>query len=224
MILPGDIVLNEISTGHGNDGWVELLNTTTEPQNMADMQLSDDTVFGYKWVFPDTVIPAGKYLVALVTASPKNGKSIVPISFSPAGGFLMIANSSGLLVDTVSYGRQVSGKSTGRYPNGYGPMTCMIPTKGAYNNIGTTPGGGFLLYPNPARELINLEYSTNADPVYVTLFNSMGNPVLENHYLYGSNLGSSVVQSIDISGLGSGLYLVRVSCDCETNTKKLIVY
>lgn len=48
--------------------------------------------------------------------------------------------------------------------------------------------------------------------------------VFESTYLYGPSQIPSVVQAIDVSDLGSGLHVVRVSCNAETTSQKLMIY
>lgn len=223
-ILPGDVVLNEFHAGTTQENWLELLNTTTEPINMAGMHLSDDPANPVKWVLPDTMIMAKKYMVFYPDGEPSGRKAASSIAISNAGGRLLFFNATGILLDSVTYGIQVTGKSTGRYPNGYGVMTYMLPSMGRYNRFGTTPGSGFLLYPNPARGQTNIEFTQNSSPAMVTVYNSMGQQALENTSLYGTGLIGPVLHPVDISTLKSGLYMVRVSCNGETTIKKLMIY
>jgi hypothetical protein len=211
MILPGDVVLNEFNTG--SKSWIELLNTTTEPLNVSGMRLSDDPSSSKNLIVPDTVILAKKYLLI-----------DVPDAISATGGSLHLVNASGIIVDSVSYGQQVAGKSTGRYPNGYGPMTYMLPTRGGYNLMGTTPGSGFLLFPNPGHESVNIEISITSGSLEVTIYNSLGKPVLDKIYHYTSSRIRSTVQQVDVSSLTSGIYILKVNCEGETTSKKLIIY
>lgn len=224
MIVVGDVVLNEFHTGSGIETWIELLNTSSEPLNLGGMKLSDDPASPAKWEIQDTVIPPKKYLLIYPGENIKAGTTASSITLPTSRGTLRLSNASGLAVDSASYGLQVAGKSTGRYPNGTGAMTFMLPTKGSYNTSGTTPGTGFLLYPNPAREVVNIEIMDHSGPVSVTIINSLGKPVLENTTLYNTSLVQPVAQPVDISTLGSGLYMIRVGCNGAVTTQKLVIY
>jgi hypothetical protein len=220
-ILPGDVVMNEVMAA-GYDSWIELLNTTTEPLDLNGMAISYDPVSSVRWNLPDTVIGAKGYYVF----NPYADKGVTqPGTFplSDAGGALALVNSGGGAVDSLAYGQQVPGKTTGRYPNGYGPVTFMPPTGGSHNRIGTTPPSGFLLYPNPARETVYLETGCCQGPMTVTIYSSTGDIVMEREYFCGKE---SVPEAfpVGISSLGSGLYLVMVSNNGDIATKKLIVY
>lgn len=224
MILPGDIVLNEFEAGADGGDWVELLNTTREPMSMAGVQLSDDPALSSKTVLSDTVIPALGYLVVDLSENTNFRATPFRINLAKNGGNIRLFNSSGLLLDSVFYGMQPHGKSTGRYPNGYGAMTCMMPTKGSYNQMGTTPGTGFLLYPNPASGVTNIEFANTSGTVAVTIFNGTGEAVMENTYFYGTYQIAAKVQPVDISHLPGGVYIFRVCCNEGINIKKLIIY
>ncbi|MBE0646398.1 MAG: CotH kinase family protein [Bacteroidales bacterium] len=224
MILPGHVVLNELYAGNGDQSWIELLNTTTEPLNLLNMQLSDDPAIPGKWMLPDTILAAKHYLLINVSYSSEPEKLTAPLTLSASGGVMLLSNAEGRRIDSVSYARQVRGKSSGRYPNGYGSMMYMLPTMGSYNSMGTTPGNGFLLYPNPAGSVINIELMNHSGPVTVTIYSGLGKPVMQQNYAYATGHDAPVVQSIDVSVLGSGIYMVRVSSTGETTTKKLIIY
>jgi len=224
MILPGDIVLNEFKAGTGEGAWIELLNTTTEPLNAGGMNLCEEPGLSTGWQLPDTIIPAKKYLVVYPSAYANTTEPSSPINLSVSGGVLILNNSSGMLIDSVRYGTQVAAKSTGRYPNGYGAMNFMIPSKGGFNSTGTTPGSGFSLYPNPATGLTYVEIRNLSGPVKVNISDMMGQTVIESTYLYGPSQIPSVVQAIDVSGLSSGLHVVRVNCNEVTTSQKLMIY
>ena len=47
--------------------WIELFNPGEAGVNLAGYGLSDDETLPFKWKFPDTVIPAGGYLVVFAS-------------------------------------------------------------------------------------------------------------------------------------------------------------
>ncbi|MCX6266731.1 MAG: T9SS type A sorting domain-containing protein, partial [Bacteroidetes bacterium] len=93
----------------------------------------------------------------------------------------------------------------------------------SYNSLGTTPGSGFLLYPNPTSGQACIEIMNNFGPVEVSIYNMTGELVRKQN-LPGTGLIRSLTQPVDVSTLGSGLYLIRVSANGETTTNKLIIY
>jgi hypothetical protein len=129
-----------------------------------------------------------------------------------------------VIIDSVSYGQQVSGKSIGRYPNGYGSFTFMLPSFSMYNFIGTTPESGFRLFPNPARKIINLEIRNVNNPVSVRIFNTIGKAVRTEQFVFTRELIPVITQTIDISDLSTGLYYLQVTCNDKIITEKFIIY
>ena len=220
-ILPGDIVLNELCSGTG-EPWIELLNTTTEPLNLSGMQLSDDPSMPAKWILTDTLVPAKKYLLVNPSAGALDAHTAGSFALPLNGGYLQLADASGIVLDSATYGNQVPGKSTGRYPNGYGPWNLMPPTKGSFNHLGFS-GSDVLMFPNPGNNMVYLEMEYTSGPVTWSIYNAMGKKVLEKTYLYSTNQMSSIIQPIDISNLDGGLHVVSVNRNGEIETKKLII-
>ncbi|HNY01315.1 MAG TPA: CotH kinase family protein [Bacteroidales bacterium] len=215
-IAGGAVVVNELLGGDLTDYRIELLNTTREPLRTGGMKLSGQGTDNPCFDLPDTVIP-GKffYLIYPVTL---NGCT------SLTGQTLHLYNARGDLIDTFACGTPTGGKSLGRYPNGYGPMTFMTPTPGSNNFPGSTPAAGLLVYPNPARDSFTLEFEAPPGDLTLTLFNSRGERVVEQNLLTtgaSGNLPESL--TVDASGLSRGLYLVKISGNNSTFSEKIIL-
>jgi hypothetical protein len=60
-----------------------------------------------------------------------------------------------------------------------------------------------LIYPNPAANVLNIECSPSQN-LMLTLFNLMGEPVMQRN-------SSGTKESVDISFLPSGMYIIKVS-------------
>lgn len=71
----------------------------------------------------------------------------------------------------------------------------------------------FKFYPNPVKNTLNLSYIKNISNVSV--FNLLGQKVIEN-------TANSNTTQVDMSGLASGSYLVKVTSDNQTKTIKII--
>jgi hypothetical protein len=228
MISQGDLVINEIMiagtiSGSENGGWIELCNTTNEELNLKDYRLSDDFSNPAKWQFPDTVIKAKSYLIIWTAAD--NPPSTLQSNFnlSTNGGELILSDLNTIFIDSVNYGQQVQGKSVGRYPNGYGSFTYMLPSFSEYNYTGTTPESGFILFPNPAITTITLEIRNVNKPVAVRIYNAIGQVIMNEQYVFTPELIPVITQTIDISGFSRGLYFVQVTCNNMINTKKFVI-
>jgi len=228
MIRPGDLVINEIqaiNTMQGNEnntGWIELLNTTDEDLNLKDYNLSDDIDNPAKWQFPDTIIKAKSYLI-IRTGSYSQQHLLSNFILPASGAEIVLSDLDHVIIDSVNYGQQVSGKSVGRYPNGYGSFTFMLPSLSMYNYTGSTPESGFTLYPNPAQKTINVEIRNVNQPVSIRIYNTIGKIVRTEQYIFNPELIPVMIQAIDISALGKGLYIMQVFCNDTILKKKFVI-
>ena len=68
----------------------------------------------------------------------------------------------------------------------------------------------FRLYPNPVNDLINL--STQLENFKVEIFDLLGKKLFESYDL----------KIIDVTNLGKGTYLLKVSSEYNSNTKLFI--
>jgi len=231
MIGKGDVTINEIHYGSSGlsdenkttGSWIEICNNTPEKLSLHAVYLSDDAYNPGKWPFPDTVINARNYLV--IWADDFAGSGLhTSFSLSDGGGRLQCINNKGGIIDSVTYGNMVPERTTGRYPNGYGPFVLMRPSFAAVNNMGTTPARDFLLYPNPANGRIFLETENYHEPLLMTLIDSQGRNILEQEIPAEMNDIVSVSIGIDISGISAGFYTVKLVCQGTVMLHKLIIY
>jgi len=212
----GDVVINEFMasndlTASDQDGefndWIELHNRTEHKISLNGYSLSDKLEEPYKWIFPDTSISAGGYLIVWADKDTLQTGLHSNFKLSASGESLVLSDASGVLVDQLSYYLQTSDISTGRIPNGTGIFVAMNPTFSAENNtiIAGQPVNAEIpelrIYPNPAIDQLNIQMEGDRDH-QVSLFNLYGQ--LIHQWQSGSLL------SIDISHLSSGVYILRV--------------
>jgi len=228
VTMQGDLVINEVkaSADPGKslpDHWIELLNTTSEPIGLSGFSLAAGESGLSQWEFPDTVIRAKSYLAVMSADDTSHGLQ-AGFSLPSGNGVIRLLNNNGTVIDSVLYGNSVPGKSIGRYPNGYGSFTYMIPSFSMNNFIGTTPAIGFSLYPNPARSAINIEIRDQNDPWSVEIINTLGKT------LYSGTAGNErktvpvSVSTVDLTGFETGIYIIKVTCGEQVSIKKFIVY
>ncbi len=84
-----------------------------------------------------------------------------------------------------------------------------------YVGIGTTTANTFKYYPNPAKDVLNVE-SVN-DLNSIRIFNVSGQVVYSN-----SNMDTKL-QTIDISSFDKGVYFMELDTELETKTVKIVV-
>jgi hypothetical protein len=76
----------------------------------------------------------------------------------------------------------------------------------------------FRVYPNPAKDIITIEFGLNLqEPLSVRLLNMQGNLIKETTVKSGKKL------NLNISGLPEGIYLIQCLSSLSIQTKKIIV-
>lgn len=216
-VLQGALVINEVKSGSAEaiHDWVELLNTSDETINLTDLQLR----LGLStWSFPDTNLDPGQYLVV-----PADGTGGMHTSFtliSAPSSTLELLSAKGNILDSVPLDWPVDTKTFGRYPNGYGPFTYMLPSPGMNNQAGTTPGKGFRLYPNPAHENAVVEFVNEGSSYTLEVFDLSG----QKRFRQSGNHQNTRALGVTINLTGyQGLFLVRLTIGGKTYTRKLVV-
>jgi len=115
--------------------WIELYNSSTDPINLSGWALTDDPDDKSKWIFPQLVLQANKYLV--VFASGKNQTDPVfefhtNFKLSGSGGYLALIDPEGnIITEFESYPAQQSDVSYGYSDVEY--IFYGVPTPGEEN-------------------------------------------------------------------------------------------
>ncbi len=73
----------------------------------------------------------------------------------------------------------------------------------------------FALYPNPVQTQINISFPKNAENAVFALYNILGERILQ------SNI-NALKNSIDVSGLSSGMYIASITSNSKTTSYKII--
>lgn len=117
------------------DDCIELRNNTTASVALDGFFLSDDPSVPAKWRFPDgTTIPANGYLV--VWADNDSGQQGLHANFALAAGgeSIRLSDADTTVLDTITFGPQITNRSLARIPDGIGNFLPARPTIGASNN------------------------------------------------------------------------------------------
>lgn len=111
--------------------WIELYNPSNQDLDISNYGLSDDDQ-PLQWKFPvGTIIKANEYLI--VWADKKNTKAKAlhaKFKLSSKGEKITLANSTGLVIDTIDFKKQKNDISAA---NKNGEIVFMSPTPGAQN-------------------------------------------------------------------------------------------
>lgn len=154
---PGSLVINEFLASNNEniadeDGdfedWIEILNTGNEPVPMKWFGLTDRKGDYFRWVFPDTSIQPGEFMIVWASGKDRSnpGKPLhTNFRIASEGEPLRLSDFNGNMLDTVPPVFVPTDYSYGRKPDGYGQWVYFAdPTPGAPN---TTDGIPLLLEP-----------------------------------------------------------------------------
>lgn len=240
--ITGELVINEFMADNKTtvadqdgdyDDWIELYNNGSEELNLAGYYLSDDAADPYQWIFPDTSIMAGGYLIVWADNDGDQEGLHANFKLSKSGETIVLSDNDMNLLDEVSYLQQKPDTTTGRYPNGTGDFIEMLPSFGAENtnfltaivNNFAANKSGFTLEqnrPNPfsgnTNIIFNLEKGAevvlNVHNIYGRVIQTLASGYLPaGEYTYNFQAGN----------LPKSLYFYSLTVDGQVQVKKMVV-
>ena len=193
------------------DDWVELHNLTNTTIELSGYGLSDDYSLLYKWAFPSGIfIPANGYLIVWTDNDDEQGDLHTTYKLNSAGERIVLSNTTGVVLDSISYNNQETNVSMARVPNGTGPFIQQAPTFNASNGgVFTTEisTSNFKIYPTIATQKIvienNQESMQNCQMIIYTLD---GKKVFEINEV----MTSFSINTINIESLNNGSYFLSI--------------
>lgn len=240
-IARGDVVINEFCADNDSipdpagetDDWLELYNATSHDINLSGVYLSDNFSKPTKYQFPSgTTIPGKGFLV--VWADQDTGQAGYHANFalSAGGEALVMSNADLSIIDSLTFGAQVTNLSMARVPDGTGPFVRGKPTPGATNFTvtGVTAARAIVpksfalaqCYPNPANPATTIQFSLPQDSrVSLEVFNLVGERIAT--LLDDVRAAGTYAVSFDASHVASGVYFYRMVAGGFVSVKKLIV-
>ena len=206
------LYINEISASnhsvpdnYGNyPDWLEIFNPADSTVDLAGWYLSDelDDATKHRFVSDDsTKIPAHGFILLYADNEPGQGSTHVSFKLDAGGDNLVLtAPDAFTIIDSVSFGFQVSDTSYGRYPDGSPSWEYFsYTTPGASNvhiDLGEVPVSSTLqVYPNPVANGI-IHFSEAAS---FRLYDEIGQELMRKEN----------VTSADLSALMKGIYFMR---------------
>ena len=223
----GQVKINEFLADNQGDvqnefnmyeDWIELYNTTSAPLELSGLFLTDNFASPSKFTIPqNTIIQPNGYLIIWADQNPSTASYVhANFKLSAGGEQIMLSNSSGAVLDSISFGPQQTDMSMARCPDGVGSFTVTaFPTFKLSNcaiSVEELNGQQGLLsvYPNPASGILQISYSLNNE-IPIEIVNVIGEVV------YKTTLQSKT--TIDVSGFSPGLYFVK----SKNASKKIII-
>ena len=143
-IQAGQIVINEFlasnvanvtDNANEHNDWIELYNTTNSAQLLVGLYLSDNSNLLRKWALPNVTMPANSYLIVWADEDGSQGELHANFKLSKSGEAIYLSKVDDTPIDAVVFDAQTDNVSTGRYPNGTGSFTIMLPTFSAQNQL-----------------------------------------------------------------------------------------
>lgn len=241
--ITGDLVINEFMADNENtvadqdgeyDDWLELFNNGSEDIGLDGYYLSDDAADPYQWVFPDTTIIAGGYLVIWADNDEDQEGLHANFKLSASGETIVLSDHNMSLLEEVSYLQQKPDTTTGRFENGIGDFIEMLPTFGEENTNLITAieenlligNAGFTLEqnrPNPFSGSTNIVFHLEeGNEVILNVFTIYGG--LIQNLVSGYLPAGDYTYSFQAGNLPKSLYFYSLSVGGQMQVKKMIVH
>ncbi len=193
------------------EDWIEIYNSGTSIVNMGGMYLTDDPNNPTKWRIPGGVtIPSKGFLLFWADNDDEQGNTHMNFRLDAEGETICLLDSDGLtIIDSITFGLQITDTSYGRYPDGHNEWGFMEATPSAANKLHNAPP----FITDTTRSLVS---PAGGVPVWVTCIVSddvaLANVTLT--YIAGSSLPESETMYDDGShndgGSGDGLFGAQI--------------
>src|SRR5690554_1044406 len=165
---------------------------------------NNDKLVGFSWVEPPTGAAASSFNISLGTTPAGNDIGTVT-NFNSGNNIVFDWQAS-----TTYYWYITSVNPAGNTASQVWSFTTAGTLGVEDNQINST----FSLYPNPASNVLNIKTTLNINQIDV--YNQLGQNVLQVNGLRLQN------NSIDISALQQGMYLVKISAEGKTQTLRVL--
>lgn len=223
----GDLVINEFMADNDTeiadqaqefDDWIELFNNSNAAISLDGYYLSDDPGDLMQWQFPaGTNIDANDYLIVWADDDTLQTGLHANFKLSSNAESIVLVNSSGDIIDEISYTNQATDISFARKPNGTGSFEAAEATFNANNDEPTSINDVdhnknlLTIFPNPTQNELHLNLRLGIEEKEVNIYNLTGKIVYQN------KLTSNTI--INVSNWVSGIYLIKI----ETELHKFVV-
>ena len=216
----GQVVINEFMASNTStikdnfdqyDDWIELYNKTGAAIDISSWSISDSIGDLRKWKFKrPTVIPAYSYFMLWADGDTAQGNTFhTNFKLSSKGEMIVLVDSLKKIVDSITYGAQITDKSTARNPNGTGSFVISTPTYNASNGT------------------VSISFKSNEKENWVYLSDSKtlwySNPGFKGKAYFVTNTIGKIVkkgmlekQQIDLSSLIPGMYYLKSETEVLT--------
>ena len=241
--IPPMLYLNELNAFNSDypdangqyDDWIELYNADSQTVNISGYYITDlisnPTKFQFPQISAQTTMAPGTFKILWADQNTIQGPLHLNFSLMSTGGFVgLFAPDGETLIDAIQYPGMEAGMTFGRFEDGTDNwMRIYLATPGAPNSdsipapnfiSGFETNGGLSIYPNPARERINILKTGTSLP---------GISSLEIYDLQGRKIqlsGSEIIQGkqwqLNTEHLENGAYLIMIRHSGGISTARFV--
>lgn len=229
-----DIVINEFVASNDStstimdeagefEDWIELYNNSDQEIDLFGFYLSDNAGQPRKWRFPaGTTIGANEFLIVWADKNESEAGVHAGFELAKGGEHLVLTHQDGTVIDSLSYGEQVTNVSSARVPSGTGDFVNQTETFNATNDIMTSVVApeklDFKVYPNPAHTFVQVAFGNAiSNKASLRIRNALGQTITQ------VQLNNTHTHSFAIDKLSEGIYWLEVFDDFTTSTQKFVV-
>jgi hypothetical protein len=223
-INAGDLVINEImasnsvtvadASGEFED-WIELYNNTSNYLSLSNLYLSDSYTNPLKWAFPENAtIAPNDFLVIWADNDTLESGIHSNFKLSSTGERLILSYANGNVLDSITFGAQISDFSFLRCPNGAGNFMISDASFSSFNciqGLNEENQALFTVYPNPNDGTFYISSAAKIENLIV--YNAYGQVVKVNQK------GENGLFEIKLEAPSAGIYLVGIN----NQFKKVII-
>lgn len=205
--------------------WVELFNNTTEEISLEKFYLSDDKDFLKHWRFPvGSSIGGGEYLIVWPDRDLDETGFHADFKLSKDGGQVFLVFENDTVIDSVSYGPQMTNIPYARIPNGTGDFVFHQSTFGADNEDVTAIGNNVMnnveltVSPNPTKNkiLVELKNVESVKHVEASVYNAFGEIMMSR------KIQNDLIE-INMEGNSAGVYFLKIHADEKMLVEKIVL-
>lgn len=226
----GDVVINEYLASNKTDtvndlgqyeDWFELYNRTSNNIDLSGVYLSNSKTNLKKFLIPKNTQISSKGFLLIWADNGKSVPNFIHANFklSKDGESLYISTNDGTIIDSLSFGPQITDVTEGRCPDGAKKIEILArpsPGKPNCDNIAVNEfedNAAFNLFPNPAKGIATIEFNSNHKEHDISIYNYSGEIVY-------SKKSSGISDKLNLSDLSEGIYLIRVN---QSVGRKLVI-
>ncbi|WP_198033387.1 lamin tail domain-containing protein [Lacinutrix venerupis] len=214
-----------------DDEFIEIYNTGVTPIDLSDYTIADGA--SDRHVFPTgTILAPNSFIVVFGGGIPTGIQSTAQVAstgglgLNNGGDTITITNNNGVDVLVEVYTAAGNNQSIGRSPDFTGAFVDhstisanpVLFSPGVNNDgtlsVDTFNNANFSIYPNPTNTgFVNITTTSN-EAITVTVFDILGKQVLSQ------NVNNN---TLNVSSLNTGVYILKLNQNGATMTKKLVV-